>query len=158
MLGMHTQFAVTFAWKPALNQPDCTPLPIATGTSTTASAEILITTDICLKAFDEEGHSPLGLSLLVNYDLPSKRVCNLSAQTSAHVCLPVQQILWAGTNVQHLFSKWCSTVDTQKPLSVTLWCPLDCQHNASASEPPHQMPFILVTGGSCKAYSGGMWA
>lgn len=45
-----------------------------TGAATTASAEILVTTDVCLKAFGEEGHAPLGVSLLVNYDLPAKRV------------------------------------------------------------------------------------
>ena len=63
---------------------------IATGIATSASAEILITTDICLKAFEEESHSPLGLSLLVNYDLPSKRVRTRPAHAFAYASLPVQ--------------------------------------------------------------------
>lgn len=31
-------------------------------------------TDACLKAFEEEEHAALKLSLLVNYDLPAKKV------------------------------------------------------------------------------------
>ena len=40
-----------------------------------ASAEVLITTDACVKALEEEDSSCLSLKLLVNYDLPAKRVC-----------------------------------------------------------------------------------
>lgn len=40
-----------------------------------ASAEVLITTDACVKALEEEDNSTLSLTLLVNYDLPAKRVC-----------------------------------------------------------------------------------
>jgi len=39
-----------------------------------ASAEVLVTTDVCLKAFEDEDHPALKLSLLVNYDLPAKKV------------------------------------------------------------------------------------
>ena len=39
-----------------------------------ASAEVLVTTDVCLKAFEDEDHPALKLSLLVNYDLPTKKV------------------------------------------------------------------------------------
>lgn len=40
---------------------------------TSASAEVLVTTDICLKAFEDEEHASLKLSLLVNYDLPVRK-------------------------------------------------------------------------------------
>lgn len=48
-----------------------------------ASAEVLITTDACMKALEEEGSSSLSLTLLVNYDLPAKRVS--SACTCSHL-------------------------------------------------------------------------
>ena len=38
------------------------------------SAEVLVATDACLKACEEEEHAALKLSLLVNYDLPAKKV------------------------------------------------------------------------------------
>ena len=44
-------------------------------TAGSASAEVLITTDACVKALEEEDNSSLSLTLLVNYDLPAKRVC-----------------------------------------------------------------------------------
>ena len=44
-------------------------------TAGSASAEVLITTDACVKALEEEENSSLSLTLLVNYDLPAKRVC-----------------------------------------------------------------------------------
>jgi len=43
------------------------------GTSA-ASAEVLVATDVCLKAFEDEDHPAMKLSLLVNYDLPAKKV------------------------------------------------------------------------------------
>lgn len=47
-----------------------------------ASAEMLVTTDFCLKAFEDEGRPSLKLSLLVNYDLPNKReICSRRLQT-----------------------------------------------------------------------------
>ncbi len=61
-----------------------------------ASAEVLVTTDVCLKAFEDEDHPALKLSLLVNYDLPAKKVsimfmpslklpCSVGC-SSAHKC------------------------------------------------------------------------
>lgn len=49
-----------------------------------ASAEVLVTTDVCLKAFEDEDHPALKLSLLVNYDLPAKK--DLYARRIQVVC------------------------------------------------------------------------
>lgn len=49
-----------------------------------ASAEVLVTTDVCLKAFEDEDHPALKLSLLVNYDLPTKK--DLYARRIQVVC------------------------------------------------------------------------
>ena len=38
------------------------------------TAEVLVSTDVCLKALEEEAHAALKLSLLVNYDLPVRKV------------------------------------------------------------------------------------
>ena len=38
------------------------------------TAEVLVSTDVCLKALEEEAHVALKLSLLVNYDLPVRKV------------------------------------------------------------------------------------
>lgn len=42
-------------------------------TAGAALAEVLVTTDVCLKAFEEEDHAALNLSLLVNYTLPTRK-------------------------------------------------------------------------------------
>lgn len=39
----------------------------------TAAVEVLVSTDVCLRALEGRG-SPLGLPLLVNYDFPSRKV------------------------------------------------------------------------------------
>lgn len=44
-------------------------------TAGSASAEVLITTDACVKALEEDSNVSLSLTLLVNYDLPAKKVC-----------------------------------------------------------------------------------
>lgn len=44
-------------------------------TAGSASAEVLITTDACVKALEEDSSVSLSLTLLVNYDLPAKKVC-----------------------------------------------------------------------------------
>ena len=36
--------------------------------------EVLVATDVCLRGLDGKGIGPLGLPLLVNYDLPSRKV------------------------------------------------------------------------------------
>lgn len=57
-------------------------LPIADS----AAAEVLIATDACVKALEEEDCASLNLSLLVNYDLPAKRVC--ITRTVSHLLYP----------------------------------------------------------------------
>lgn len=51
-----------------------------------ASAEVLVTTDVCLKAFEDEDHPALNLSLLVNYDLPAKKVSIMYMQSLGLPC------------------------------------------------------------------------
>jgi len=51
-----------------------------------ASAEVLVTTDVCLKAFEDEDHPALKLSLLVNYDLPAKKVRFIFMRSSGLPC------------------------------------------------------------------------
>ena len=38
------------------------------------AVEVLVATDVCLRGADGKGIAPLGLPLLVNYDLPTRKV------------------------------------------------------------------------------------
>lgn len=70
MLAQHFSFCFEL-----FLQPECSYLRSCCGAGTPAtSAEVLVATDACLKAFEEEEHAALKLSLLVNYDLPAKKV------------------------------------------------------------------------------------
>ena len=80
-----------------------------------------MTTDVCLKAFEEEEHPPFQLSLLVNYDLPPRKArdrrigCVHAATYKSFIWRQIQltltpSVLSVGSAINTTVATWNHTV------------------------------------------------